>query len=179
MGFTIELGRQVVENDNKLAKLNAVLGVEVFRSFYDRYKDAIIPGTSAALDFIKSKGISEDAAQRCLDIILDNGRQVGLIKTTSGKERIVSIEHVKELLSNSEALDPIGNEVANNSSNEIDRTNNESSHPLQSNSGGSSDRTPTIHIDVQIHISADAKPEQIDQIFASMAKHLYGQSTQN
>ena len=33
--------------------------------------------------------------------------------------------------------------------------------------------SPTIHIDVQIHISPDAKPEQIDQIFASIAKHLY------
>lgn len=33
---------------------------------------------------------------------------------------------------------------------------------------------PNLHIDVQIHISADASSEQIDQIFASMAKHLYG-----
>jgi len=31
---------------------------------------------------------------------------------------------------------------------------------------------PSIHIDIQIHISPDAKPDQIDQIFASMAKHL-------
>jgi len=35
---------------------------------------------------------------------------------------------------------------------------------------------PSLHIDIQIHISADAKPEQIDQVFASMAKHLYGRS---
>ena len=34
--------------------------------------------------------------------------------------------------------------------------------------------TPNLHIDVQVHISADASVEQIDQIFASMAKHLYG-----
>jgi len=34
--------------------------------------------------------------------------------------------------------------------------------------------TPSLHIDVQIHISADSGPEQIEQIFASMAKHLYG-----
>ncbi len=34
--------------------------------------------------------------------------------------------------------------------------------------------SPSLHIDVQIHISADSGPEQIDQIFASMAKHLYG-----
>lgn len=32
---------------------------------------------------------------------------------------------------------------------------------------------PALHIDLQIHIAADASAEQIDQIFASMAKHLY------
>ena len=32
---------------------------------------------------------------------------------------------------------------------------------------------PDIHLDFQIHIAADAKPEVIEQIFASMAKHLY------
>ena len=35
--------------------------------------------------------------------------------------------------------------------------------------------SPALHIDVQIHISPDASAEQIDQIFASMAKHLYKQ----
>lgn len=33
---------------------------------------------------------------------------------------------------------------------------------------------PGLHIDLEVHISPDATPEQIDQIFASMAKHLYG-----
>lgn len=32
---------------------------------------------------------------------------------------------------------------------------------------------PNVHLDIQIHIPADASPERIDQIFASMAKHLY------
>lgn len=32
---------------------------------------------------------------------------------------------------------------------------------------------PNLHIDVQIHISADSSPEQVEQIFSSMAKHLY------
>jgi hypothetical protein len=31
---------------------------------------------------------------------------------------------------------------------------------------------PSIHIDVQVHISPDTSPEQIDRIFSSMAKHL-------
>lgn len=33
---------------------------------------------------------------------------------------------------------------------------------------------PSLHIDLQIHISPESSPEQIDQIFASMSKHLYG-----
>ena len=36
---------------------------------------------------------------------------------------------------------------------------------------------PSLHIDVQVHISSDASAEQIDQIFASMAKHLYGSAS--
>ena len=31
---------------------------------------------------------------------------------------------------------------------------------------------PSLHIDIQIHIAADSSNAQIDQIFASMAKHL-------
>lgn len=32
---------------------------------------------------------------------------------------------------------------------------------------------PSLHIDIQIHIASDASPDQIEQIFASMGKHLY------
>ena len=39
---------------------------------------------------------------------------------------------------------------------------------------GSSLLGPALHIDVQIHISPEASANQIDQIFASMSKHLYG-----
>jgi Family of unknown function (DUF5343) len=34
--------------------------------------------------------------------------------------------------------------------------------------------TPSVHIDIQIHIAPEASTEQIDQIFKSMSKHLYG-----
>ena len=41
-------------------------------------------------------------------------------------------------------------------------------------SGNVKRRMPAIHIDVQVHISPDTSSEQIDKIFASMAKHLGG-----
>lgn len=38
---------------------------------------------------------------------------------------------------------------------------------------GRTKRQPTLHIDLQVHISPEASVDQIDAIFASMAKHLY------
>lgn len=35
-------------------------------------------------------------------------------------------------------------------------------------------KSPSLHIDLQIHISPDATTQQIDTIFASIVKHLYG-----
>jgi hypothetical protein len=40
---------------------------------------------------------------------------------------------------------------------------------------GRGDLGPSVHVDVQVHISPDASADQIDAIFASMAKHLYAQ----
>lgn len=37
---------------------------------------------------------------------------------------------------------------------------------------GKSTFTPKLHVDIQIHISPDSSPEQIEKIFESMAKHL-------
>jgi Family of unknown function (DUF5343) len=39
--------------------------------------------------------------------------------------------------------------------------------------------TPSLHIDIQIHISPDASPEQIESIFSSMARHLYKENSVN
>lgn len=33
---------------------------------------------------------------------------------------------------------------------------------------------PDLHIDIQVHISPEASPEQIEKVFESMARHLYG-----
>ena len=42
-----------------------------------------------------------------------------------------------------------------------------------SNSSRANGMGPNVHLDIQIHIPAYATTEQIDQIFESMARHLY------
>lgn len=39
--------------------------------------------------------------------------------------------------------------------------------------GGSITNGPGLQINIQVHISSDATPDQIDRIFASMAAHIY------
>ena len=53
----------------------------------------------------------------------------------------------------------------------------EASEEPENQSYQQSDPKPELHIDIQIHISPDADASQIDQIFASMAKHLYGRES--
>lgn len=38
--------------------------------------------------------------------------------------------------------------------------------------------SPTLHLDIQIHISPEASADQIDRIFKSMAEHLYQRSAE-
>lgn len=56
------------------------------------------------------------------------------------------------------------------------QSNDPSSDVAPSSGSQKSQATPSLHIDVQIHISPESSSEQIDQIFSSMAKHLYKKS---
>lgn len=38
---------------------------------------------------------------------------------------------------------------------------------------------PDVRINLQIHISSDASPDQIDQIFSSIARHIYAKTTKS
>jgi len=66
------------------------------------------------------------------------------------------------------------------------KPNNGSEKPIDTSKISSTKRSetqtkneqgPDLRINLQIHISADASPDQIDQIFASMAKHIYNRKT--
>lgn len=48
------------------------------------------------------------------------------------------------------------------------------SAPTQIGKGVPQLTSPSVHIDIQVHIAPDSSADQIDQIFASMARHLYG-----
>jgi hypothetical protein len=169
-------GRSIVEDNDTEERLSAVLDVDLFRAFFDQYRDKSIPNRAAAVDFLRSQGIPEEAAPGCLDVILKNGRQVGLIHEMSGKERIISPDHALELLAksaNGSEPTPI---TINLAEPKVPTESKAVPQPIVEVPVKHNGQLPTLHIDIQIHIAADASTDQIDQIFASMAKHLYSRS---
>lgn len=61
---------------------------------------------------------------------------------------------------------------------EATKTNKDELPPKQQPVNPTSDSkgfpaAPGVHINLEIHISADSTADQIDQIFAAMAKHIY------
>ncbi len=170
----LDRGMKIVTKRDPKAKLDAVLGVRIFKQFYENYCNSIVPSNSAAKDFLISKGISEGNAQKCLEVLLRNGEYVGLIQEISGVKRIVSADY---------ALEKLSKDLQTSLQTEQVEKARESLNPKSLSDGANittveqakfqDNPYPSIHIDIQIHLSSDTTNEQIDQLFASMAKHLY------
>jgi hypothetical protein len=143
----------------------SIAGIEAFEQLYDRLKNKKIPSQDVLCDELGSIGVPEDDRARGAQVFLDNARYLGLVKELSGANRLVTIEEVLEALETAAATQD-GREVktARTKPDEPKRQPDEPPAPAM----------PAVHIDIQIHIDSTASAEQIDQIFASMARHIYG-----
>jgi len=92
------------------------------------------------------------------------GEQV-VASTVSTFKTLCSFADFDAILSNGAGLTDNG-----------DKKTHSNSGALASQPALSDNLAPALHIDIQVHISADAPPEQIDKIFESMAKHLYSKA---
>ncbi|MCB2227169.1 MAG: hypothetical protein KQH53_10880 [Desulfarculaceae bacterium] len=139
----------------------------------------------AVLDMIRVRGeISEDELKR---------RIFSILEKSSNPERNTGVICLIEILKMSGLLAQVGDQLVWNENNtrvreqEESVTGNQSQEEKQKSDPGGGEQSlggvigrsnggmPHIHIDIQIHISPETTSEQINQIFASMAKHLYKQ----
>ena len=140
---------------------------EVFRQLYERLVSQRVPADDVLEDLFRQAGIQSSDLKSAASVFVDNLRYLGLIREMSGSERIISIEQLLEELpasSEDSSLESPSAEPPSESVTTVDRNG----------SAAVETKRPALHIDIQVHIDATASPEQIDFIFASMAKHLYG-----
>ena len=155
-----DLGRRLAVEGDASAKVDAVLNVTVFRKFFDTYKNNQFPSSVAGKSFLADNGIPADRTDGCLNLILENGKQAGLVRMMSGAERVLSREHALEESAEKggmPASKPAEDHAASDEEAPTDKTHG---------------RFPSLNINFEIQIPGDQSPEVYDAIFGSMRKHL-------
>jgi len=149
---------------------------EIRRDIYpqellDTFPSSDSPRASVERWFAMEAGVGESAKQKMATLYLllseaDPTKQ-------DGSPNVAKATKPKIISSTIKSNSPSAKKVATNKSNGKAHQSPEPEQIISSPTEQVSNVVPSLHIDVQIHIPPDASAEQIDHIFASMAKHLY------
>ena len=145
----------------------AVKQFDHFNNLYEKLKNQRLPGETVLMGEFGRSGVSSDDCQKAANLFTANIRYIGLVERITGNDYVRTIEKVSE--ETSAAADIASLEPVSTDSTEQTRVLVE-----EKGKTAVSTNRPALHIDIQVHIDPTSSPEQIDHIFASMAKHLYG-----
>lgn len=70
----------------------AIDRIPPFKALYEQYKSNRVPATGVMRDFALANGISADNAAECVQTFLVNARDLGLLRTYAGAERLLAFE---------------------------------------------------------------------------------------
>ena len=146
---------------------------ELFGQLYDKLKSKRLPANDVIHDELRNidASLALSDFQQAAQIFVANVRYIGLIQEVSGSERLISIDQLLEETEDSNGAIEDQNTTPTSSRSQLDPP-----APHAVSAPFSFPGHPSVHIDVQIHIDSNATPEQIDHIFSSMARHLYGRN---
>ena len=168
-----EAGRLIINSDlsTRLAKEKgfelAINQFGPFKNLYDRLKDNRLREGPVLHDELKRFGVSDGDCQQAAKVFTANLSFLGIVYEVAGNDYVRSIEQALEELTESAVESPRKPPNPEPPPEITPSTEGNGKGSLASNQ-------PGLHIDIQVHIDPTSSADQIDQIFASMAKHLYG-----
>lgn len=75
---------------------SAVLDIAPFNAVYEKYVGNKLPSKAVLIDAMKEAGVSADLAEEAVDVFVVNARDVGILQTLSGAERLLTVDHAVE-----------------------------------------------------------------------------------
>jgi len=72
----------------------AIKEIAPFNAVYEEFEGLRLPAKAALVDAMKKHEVVDDAAEEAVDTFVVNLRFVGLLKTLSGADRIIKIDHL-------------------------------------------------------------------------------------
>ena len=157
--------------DKRLGFSLAIERFEPFLGLYKLLKDNRLRQGPVLHDEFRKLGVYEADCPQAAEIFTENLRFLGLVRDVSGSEFVISIDALPEAAA-------LPSNIGPNSSAQpepVPTVPVKVDPPPRTNIA--TPKEPAVHIDVQIHIDSSASAEQIDQIFSSMARHLYGRES--
>ena len=145
----------------------AIAKIEPFAAVYAQIKERSLPDSDVLNDEFADAGVAKVDAPRAVAVFVANLRHIGLIQDITGTESVRDIEAAIE-----DTVPPSGSK--GEPATRIGETAKLPQPPPEEQRRRIVAPEPSVHIDIQIHIDSSATAEQIDQTFASMARHLYG-----
>ena len=142
-----------------------------FRIIFEKLKGRRLPDKQVLSDEFARNSVPKGESGKAAEIFTENLRFIGLLRNVNGSEQVIGVEEVPASVPNVQDV-----QSASPTQQESQLTVPATVAPPLSTSTEISSE-PTVHIDVQIHIDSSATFEQIDQIFSSMARHLYGRES--
>lgn len=155
---------------------HGITNISPFEQLYQKLKDKPLPDISVLKDEIIEFGVTPRDGQKAAQVFIDNLDFLGLIVEIQGRSHVHSIEAVLDRLPSIDEMN-LNQRGDIEIETEIDETLESSlppeAMPYPKVQNEPPLEKPQLHIDIQIHIDSTASAEQIDLIFASMARHLY------
>jgi hypothetical protein len=157
-----DFGRRIVIEGDAEAMVDAFLNVPLFRKFYEKYSNNVVPSAVPAKSFLAENGIPAARTDACLAVLTESAQQCGLIQRIGQTDRIVSRDRAIQ----GAAKPAVGPAADRDSLAESDQVDEEKEPRRQIQ------RMPSMHFNVEVHLPPDATAETYDAIFSSMRKHL-------
>ena len=149
----------------------AIRRFDPFLKLYEKLTGKRLPDETVLRDEFAHAGIDQADCERAATVFVANMTYLGLVNRVKDADYVMSVDEVMERVpapaSSSATAEDGGSTSVDSRSPSDQATDGRGTKDVES-------RGPSLHIDVQIHIDAAASAEQVDQIFSSMAKHLYG-----
>ena len=156
------------EDDHYAEVCKAILSDVYPNELREAVSDPVTEKAKARSWFAQNTGVGEEAANRMVAMYTvliegDASKQPDDKKPTAKKASVKSSTTAKK------AIAPTKSGVVQQTTNSGDGAGSGGDHGHRKGLS----HGPEVNINLQIHISADASADQIEQIFASMSKHLY------
>ena len=165
----------------KLFKI-AIARFDPFHKLYQKLEGRPLPDTTVLSDELIPLGVTSKDGPKAAAVFVENIKYLGLVMQVNDRDHVNSIDSLLNELPSADEMDGGNENAAAEGKNTEGPLAVESHRPDSTNTAPSLGNVvqgpvvsnePSIHIDVQIHIDSSATPEQIDKIFASMARYLY------